>query len=125
MALSNPYQKYRQNSVTSATPEELTHMLYSGGVRFIRQSIMHIQDNNMQKAHETLIRAQEIYIHLQATLNKDIEISTNLDRLYDFIIQQLMQANIKKDVGILSDVVGLAEEMRDTWKEAMDKARGR
>ncbi|TYO95493.1 flagellar export chaperone FliS [Desulfallas thermosapovorans] len=125
MALSNPYQKYQQNSVTSATPEELTHMLYSAGVRYIRQGIMHIQENNMQKAHETLIKAQEIYIHLQATLNKDIEISANLDRLYDFIIRHLMQANIKKDTAMLADVVGLAEELRDTWKEAMDRARGR
>jgi flagellar protein FliS len=125
LALSNPYQKYQQNSVTSAAPEELTHMLYSGGVRFINLSILHIEENNTPKAHETLVRAQEIYIHLQATLNKDMEISSNLDRLYDFIIQQLMQANIKKDPGMLRDILGLAEELRDTWKEAMDKARGR
>ncbi|WP_347491397.1 flagellar export chaperone FliS [Desulfoscipio sp. XC116] len=125
MALNNPYQKYQQNSVVGAAPEELTNMLYSGGVRFIRQSIMHIEENNMQKAHETLIKAQEIYIYLQNTLDKNIEISNNLDRLYDFIIQQLMQANIKKDIGVLQDVQGLAEELRNTWQEAMAKARGR
>ncbi|MBF7081970.1 flagellar export chaperone FliS [Desulfallas sp. Bu1-1] len=124
MALPNPYQKYRQNSVTTATPEELTLMLYNGGVRFIRQGIKHIEDKNIEKAHEALVRAQEIYMHLANTLNHEIELSAGLNSLYDFILRQLAQANIKKDVSILSGVLELAEELRDTWKEAMQKARG-
>lgn len=124
MALNNPYQKYQQNSVTSASPQELTNMLYSGGVRFIHQAMQHIEEDEMEKAHQDLVRAQEIYKHLQDTLNMDIEISNNLYRLYDFINRQLLQANIKKDNGILQEVLGLAEELRNTWKEAMGKARG-
>jgi flagellar protein FliS len=124
MALTNPYQKYRHNSVTTATPEELTLMLYNGGVRFIRQGIKHIEDKNIEKAHEALVRAQEIYMHLADTLNHEIELSAGLNSLYDFILRQLAQANIKKDVSILSSVLELAVELRDTWKEAMQKARG-
>lgn len=123
MALSNPYQKYRQNSVMSAAPEELTYMLYNGGVRFIRQAMQHIEAKELEKAHEKLVRAQEIYAHLQDTLNRDIEIAGNLHSLYDFMIHQLMQANIKKDTGILQEIIVLAEDLRDTWKEVMEKAR--
>ena len=124
MALSNPYQKYQQNSVTSAAPEELTHMLYGGGVKFIKQGMKYIEENNMQAANEALVRAQEIYIHLSETLNHEIELSTNLKQLYDFIIEQLMMANIKKDIAVLKRMLELAEDLRDTWKIAMEKARG-
>lgn len=124
MALPNPYQKYRQNSVTTATPEELTLMLYNGGVRFIRQGIKHIEEKNIAQAHEALVRAQEIYLHLAGTLNHEIELSASLNSLYDFITRQLIQANMKKDASILAGVLELAESLRDTWQEAMQKARG-
>jgi len=124
MALSNPYQKYRQNSITSAPPEELTYMLYSGGVRFILQGIKHIEERNIEEAHNSIVRAQEIYAHLAGTLNEEIEISNNLSRLYDFMIRHLAQANIKKDINMLREVLELAEELRDTWREAVNKARG-
>ncbi len=124
MALNNPYQRYQRNSVVSASPQELTDMLYSGGVRFIRQAIQSIEENKKEKAHKELVRAQEIYKHLQDTLNMDIEISGKLYSLYNFIIGQLLQANIKKDTVILYEALGLAEELRNTWKEAMVKARG-
>jgi len=125
MVLANPYQKYQQNSVVGTSPEELTHMLYSGGVRFIRQGMQHIEESRMEEAHKSLIRAQEIYTYLANTLNDEIELSAGLRSLYDFINRQLMQANLKKDAAILGDVLGLAEELRDTWKEAMENARGR
>ncbi len=123
MAMNNPYERYQQNSVLSATPEQLTLMLYSGGVRFINQGIMHIEEKEIEKAHRALVRAQEIYQYLADTLNSEIEISANLHSVYDFITRQLMQANIKKDTALLREVLGLAEELRDTWEEAMQKAR--
>lgn len=123
MALNNPYQKYQQNSVISASPEELTHMLYSGGVRFIRQGIECIENGETEGAHKAIVRAQEIYSHLADTLNTEIEISAQLASLYDFINNHLMQANIKKDAAMLREVLALAEELRDTWQEAMQQAR--
>lgn len=124
MALNNPYQKYQQNSIMSAPPEELTLMLYNGGVRFIRLGIQDIQAGDTKKSHQSLVRAQEIYKHLQDTLNMEIDISRELYRLYEYIIGQLVSANIKKDASILQEVLNLAEKLRDTWKEAMDKSKG-
>jgi len=123
MALHNPYQKYQQNSVMSASPEELTQMLYSGGVRFIRQGIEYIENGEVENAHNVIVKAQEIYIHLADTLDSEIEISKQLGSLYDFMLRQLMQANSQKNATLLIEVLDLAEELRDTWQEAMQHAR--
>jgi len=118
----NPYQQYQQNSVMSASPAELTLMLYSGGVRFIRQSIDCIENREVENAHNAIVKAQEIYNHLTETLDKEIAISNQFGSLYDFILRQLMQANAQKDAALLREVLTLAEELRDTWQEAMRQA---
>ncbi|HBX23712.1 MAG TPA: flagellar export chaperone FliS [Desulfotomaculum sp.] len=123
MAIHNPYQKYQQNSVMSASPEELTQMLYSGGVRFIRQGIECIENKEVENAHKAIVKAQEIYTHLADTLNNEIELAKQLSSLYDFMLRQLMQANSQKDAALLMEVLALAEELRDTWQEAMQHAR--
>jgi len=123
MALYNPYQKYQQNSVMSATPEELTLMLYSGGVRFIRQGIECIENKEVENAHKAIVKAQEIYSHLAGTLDKEIEISNQLGSLYEYMLRRLMQANSQKEPNLLREVLALAEELRDTWQEAMQQAR--
>ena len=123
MALNNPYQKYRQNSVLSAPPEELTHMLFNGGVRFIRQGIQDIDSGQTEKAHQSITRAQDIYVHLQNNLNHDIELSARLGSLYDFMIRHLTRANIKKDAAMLNEALTLAEELRNTWHEAVQSVR--
>lgn len=119
----DPYQQYQQNSVLSASPEELTLMLYIGGVRFIRQGIEYIENRDVENAHNAIIKAQEIYSHLTGTLNKEIEISGRLDSLYDFMFRQLTQANIQKDAVLLREILPLAEELRNTWQEAMRYVR--
>ncbi len=123
MATFNPYQQYQQNAVVSAPPEELTQMLYSGGVRFIRQGIECIENREVENAHNAIVKAQEIYSHLTDTLDKGIAISNQLGSLYDFILRQLMQANTQKDAALLREVLTLAEELRDTWQEAVRQAR--
>lgn len=123
MVPQNPYQKYQHNSVMSASPEELTLMLFNGGVKFIRQGIDSIENKQLESAHKAIIRAQEIYAHLNDTLNGNVEISANLAGLYDFMLSHLAQANIKKDTAMLRQALELAEELRDTWQEAMQKAR--
>lgn len=121
--MKNPYSQYQQNSIMTAAPEELTLMLYNGAVKFIKQGKASIEEKDLQKAHNSIVRAQDIISELNITLNMDYEISHNLRSLYTFILERLMQANIKKDVTILDEVLPLVEELRDTWKEAMQIAR--
>ncbi|RKD32340.1 flagellar export chaperone FliS [Thermohalobacter berrensis] len=123
MVMNNAYQQYQQNSIMTASPEELTLMLYNGAIKFIKQGKIFIEQNNMEKANNSIIRAQDIISELNITLNMDYEISKNLRSLYTFILDRLMQANIKKDISILDEVLPLIEELRDTWQEAMKIAK--
>ena len=119
----NVTNQYQQNSVMTATPEELTLMLYNGAIKFVNIAKLSIEDKNIKKAHEALIRAQDIITELNATLNMDYEISKNLRSLYEFMLDQLVDANIKKEIEPLDEVLELLTELRDTWKEVIVKVK--
>lgn len=119
MAIINPLQNYQQNSVTTASPGELTLMLYNGCLKFITLGRQAIEENNIEVKNTNIIKAQNIIHELMVTLNMDQEISQNLMQLYDYLHRQLVQANIKNDVAILDEVSGFVTEMRDTWKEVI------
>ena len=121
----NALNQYKQNTVFTATPEELTLMLYDGGIKFMNIAGYSIENNHMEKAHESLIRAQDIVIELKSSLNMDYEISTNLRKLYDFIIDKLIDANISKKKEPIDEALEILTELRDTWKEAMKDVKKR
>ncbi|MGA5690508.1 flagellar export chaperone FliS [Cytobacillus pseudoceanisediminis] len=123
MAVSNPYQSYQQNSVNTASPGELTLMLYNGCLKFIHQAKKAIMDNNIEAKNTNIQKAQNIIQELMVTLNMDIEVSQNMMSLYDYMNRRLMEANIKNDTGILDEVEGLVSEFRDTWKEVIQVNR--
>ena len=117
--------QYKQNTVFTATPEELTLMLYDGAIKFMNIAKYNIENNETERAHESLIRAQDIIIELKSTLNMDYEISTNLEKLYDFIMSKLMDANIKKEKEPIDEALEITTELRDTWNEAMKDVKKR
>ncbi|WP_066637331.1 flagellar export chaperone FliS [Desulfolucanica intricata] len=115
MAVLNPYQQYRQNSVTSAPPGQLTLMLYNGALKFIKTAVISIEKKDISSANNAIIRAQDIILYLNETLNKNYEPAHNLSSLYDYIYRRLVEANIKKDTAVLEEAASLVEELRDTW----------
>lgn len=123
MAMANGYQQYKQNSVLTASPEELTLMLYDGCLKFMRQAKVFIEDKNIEAAHASITKAQAIIEELDMTLNMDIPISESLRPLYQFMTEQLIEANIKKDAQYIDTIYPMVEELRDTWKEAMRRAK--
>ncbi len=110
---------YKQNSVTTASPGELTLMLYNGCLKFLNKAKLAIQENNIQDKNTNLIKAQAIISELMATLNMDIEVSKNMLALYEYMNRRLVEANIQKDISIIQEVEGLVTEFRDTWKEVI------
>ena len=78
----------------------------------------------MEKAHDMNMRTQEIVREFRQTLNMDIELSENWDKLYEFMEYRLMEGNVKKDKAMLQDVLDLLRDMRETWAEAMKLAKG-
>lgn len=123
MAVSNPYQSYQQNSVNTASPGELTLMLYNGCLKFIHQAKKAIMDKNVEAKNTNIQKAQNIIQELMVTLNMDVEVSQNMMSLYDYMNRRLMEANIKNDTGILDEVEGLVTEFRDTWKDVIQVNR--
>lgn len=123
MAINNPYAKYKEQSVNTATPEELTLMLYNGCIKFINIAELAMEDKDISKANENIQKAQAIINELNITLNMDIELSENLRTLYDFVNSRLVDANISKDKKPLEDAKSIVSDMRDTWKQAMALAR--
>lgn len=123
MAIKNPYQAYQNNSVTTASPAELTLMLYDGCLKFIRQARVAIQGKNIEEKNTNLVKAQKIIQELMVTLNLDVAISENLLQMYDYINRRLVEANVHSDVAILDEVEGYVTEFRDTWKEVIQLDR--
>lgn len=119
MAIKNPYESYQQNAVTTASPGEMTLMLYNGCIKFINLARVAIKENNIEQKNLNLQKAQNIISELMVTLNMDIEISKNMMSLYDFINRQLIDANLKNDVAILDEAAALVTEFRDTWKQVI------
>jgi len=114
---------YKRNTVLTATPEELTLMLYEGAIRFMNIAKYSIENKDYEKAHSSLIRAQDIIMELNTTLNMDYEISHNLRKLYNFIYERLVDANIRKDIKAIDDALEITSDMRDTWKEVIKQIR--
>lgn len=123
MAINQPHQAYKQSSVNTASPGELTLLLYNGCLKFIKFAKKAMAENDIEQRNVNLIKAQNIILELMVTLNMDIEISQNLAQMYDYIHRKLVEANTKNDIEILNEVEGYVVEFRDTWKEAMQLNR--
>lgn len=111
---------YLEQRIMNARPEELTLMLYEGVIKFVKLSMIHNDQKNVPKSHESNLRAQAILQELRSTLNMDIAISANLENLYLFMMDRLVEANFQKSNDILQEVLDLAVDLRDTWKQAMN-----
>lgn len=127
MAMNNPYQQYQNNSILTARPEELTLMLYNGAIKFLKQAIINIDEKCLDKAHNNIMKAQEIIRELMCTLDMQYEVSQNMFSLYDFMYDWLVQANIEKTSSTgkqkINEVVKLLEDLRNTWSEAMKMSK--
>ncbi|WP_036214787.1 flagellar export chaperone FliS [Lysinibacillus sphaericus] len=118
-AQTSAHNAYKQNSVTTASPGELTLMLYNGCLKFLNKAKLAIHDKNVQEKNINLQKAQAIISELRATLNMEIEISKNMMALYEYMNNRLVEANIRNDIAIIEEVEGLVTEFRDTWKEVI------
>ena len=119
MIPANAYSAYAKNKITTASPAELTLMLYEGAIKFCNIAIAAIEEKDIQKAHNNIMKVQNIIQEFQATLNHKYPVAKDFDNVYSYLQERLVQANIKKDAEILQEVLGHLRTMRDTWKEVM------
>ena len=119
MALPNAYAQYNASKVLTASPAELTLMLYDGAVKFCNIAITSIEQNDVEKAHVHIVKTERIIDHLRMTLDMQYPVSQDFERIYTYLSSRLVQANISKDKEILEEVRGHLHSVRDTWKEVM------
>ena len=117
------YAEYNRNKVLTASPAELTLLLYEGAIKFCNIAIIGLEQNEMEKVHNNIINVENIIEEFQATLNHKYPVAEDFDKIYKFIYNLLVEANIKKDKELLEQALTELRGMRDTWKEVMVKAK--
>lgn len=119
MALPNKYEQYSNNKIMTASPAELTLMLYEGAVKFCNIAIMGIEQKDVEKAHNNIVKTERIIQYLRETLNMKYVVAQDFENIYVYLEQRLVEANIKKNKDILEEVCEHLRSVRDTWKEVM------
>lgn len=123
MALQNAYSMYQDNKIMTASPAELTLMLYEGAIKFCNIAVLGIEQNNFEKAHNNIMKTKAIITELRATLNFKYPVAQDFENVYLMINRKLSDANIRKDKDILEEVLVYLRDMRDTWKEVIKTSR--
>lgn len=119
MIANQGYAAYANNKIMTASPAELTLMLYEGAIKFCNIAVVAIEKKDIQKAHDNIMKTQLIIEEFQATLDHRYEVAKDFDNVYSYIMSRLRDANVKKDAEILEEVLIHLRTMRDTWKEVM------
>lgn len=119
MALPNAYAQYNNSKILTASPAELTLMLYDGAIKFCNIAELAIDEKDIQKAHTNIVKTQKIIEYLRQTLDMKYPVANDFENIYVYLERRLVHANVKKDKEILEECIGHLRSVRDTWKEVM------
>jgi flagellar protein FliS len=120
---ANAYNKYLKARIESASPLGLIVLMYEAAIKFLKLAREDFMDNNIESACDHLIRTQNIIRELQKALDMNVqELSPQLYSIYDFMIRQLIQANVKRKVEPIDTVLGMLEELKEAWDTISGKA---
>lgn len=116
---TNRFDQYKQQNAMTASPGDLTLMLYNGCITNLKLFKTFVIEKNIEKAHEYSQKAQAIIDELLRTLDMRYPISEQLMKLYDFIQNLIIEANLQKDIEKSETAIEFLTELRDTWQEAV------
>ena len=118
---NNPYQKYKQTSIQSASKEKLLLMLYEGAIRFAKIA-REAFDNDLATRNANIGKVYDIIMELNNTLDHKVggELAANLENLYMFMTDQLSKATIEHDKAALESVIKLLETLYEGWVKAVE-----
>lgn len=117
------YQKmqsnYLANEVMQASPKRLIELLLEGCIKNLKLAVIAIDKEDVNLAHNKLVRAQDIISELRYSINEEVggEVAQQFIQLYEYINNQLVLANLKKDKAVVEKVEGMVEELLTTWKQ--------
>ena len=123
MALPNAYAQYNNSKILTASPAELTLLLYEGAIKFCNIAILKIEQSDVEGAHNNIVRVEKIIDYFRETLDMKYEVAKDFERVYVYLSRRLLEANTHKDKAIVEEVATHLRSMRDTWKEVMKQAK--
>ena len=121
MPLPKAYDQYKNSKILTASPAELTLMLYEGCIKFCNIGKDACEKKNIEKANFNIIKAQKIIDYLRQTLDMKYPVAQDFENIYSYLSQRLIEANIHKDPEILEEILTHLRSVRDNWKEVMKK----
>ena len=121
MKATAAYQQYKNSKVLTASPAELTLMLYDGCIKFCNMAVMDINGKDFYKANKNIQKAERIIGEFKMTLDHRYEVAKDFDNIYDYVLRRLHEANMTKDTTILDECITHMRSLRDTWKEVMKR----
>ena len=114
------YGQYRRTQVETATPGQLVVLMYEGCIRFAQRGRLALEAQDFDAARTNFLRAQDIVAELMSGLNLEVgEIAGNLLRLYEYMYQRLVTANVKRDAAAALEVEELVRSLLPAWEEAV------
>jgi flagellar protein FliS len=119
MLKQNGYEQYKNSKIITATPADLTLMLYDGAIKFGNMAVMAMEDNDPAKAHENIVKVENIIQNFRETLDKRYPIWQDFENVYVYLLRRCHEANMAKDPEIMEEVIKHLRSMRDNWKEVM------
>lgn len=122
MALPSAYAQYKNSKILTASPAELTLMLYEGAIKFCNIAIEACKEKDIEKAHIHIVKTERIIDHLRITLDMKYPVAKDFEMIYSYLTDRLIEANMSKDAEILEEVNTHLRSVRDNWKEVMKVA---
>ena len=116
-------QQYNRSRILTASPAELTLLLYDGAIKFCNLAIVAIEKKDIPAAHTNIVKVEKIIEECRSTLNRDYPVSEDFDRVYCYLLRRLQDANVKKDIDIINEILEHLRSMRDTWKQVMQQTK--
>ena len=121
----NGPDEYLETQVMTATPLQLHLMVIDGAIRYATQAEEALQENDFETAHFALNRSREFVTELIGGLDQERsdEIVNRLKSLFMFVYQNLVNADMKRDVSKARDALKILKMHRETWMELGDKVK--
>lgn len=123
MAIYNAYANYANTKVQTATPAQLTLMLYDASIKFSNLAIAGIEEKDYYKANVNIQKVERIIQEFRSTLNFKYPVAKDFDNVYEYLERRLLDANLKKDKEIMEEILTHLRTMRETWVEVMKRAK--
>ena len=123
MSFGNPYANYANTKIQTATPAQLTLMLYDGAIKFCNLAINAVEEGQIEMANTNIKKVEAIIAEFRATLNFKYPVAQDFDNVYEYLGRRLLEANLHKDKEILEEVLSHLRVMRETWTEVMKQSK--